>query len=95
MWFNSNTTGTSIEAGTAYYSMAPEFIPVYSGVRVVQSLVLCVVFCRPLVVFFPLFLWPLHYLSFNLRLLITPFSIFKLHLPNAIQDKTLHPIQIK
>jgi len=29
---------------TAYHSKAPEFIPVFSGVRVTQSLVLCVCF---------------------------------------------------
>ena len=31
--------------GTAYLSRAPEFIPVFNGVRVTSSLVLCV-FCR-------------------------------------------------
>ena len=32
----------------AYPSVAPEFIPDFSGVRVAQSLVFCVVFCRSL-----------------------------------------------
>jgi hypothetical protein len=48
--------------------------PVYSGVRVAQTLVFCLVFCRS--VFFLLFFffcWPFCCLSFfNLRLLITP-----------------------
>ena len=36
--------------GTAYRSGAPEFTPVFSGVRVTPSLVLCVVLCRSLFV---------------------------------------------
>ena len=40
-----------------------------SGVRVAQSLVFCVVFCRSS--FIPL-LWLLYCMSFNLQLLITP-----------------------
>ena len=41
---NFNTTGATSGAGTAYHSGAPEFIPVFSGVRVTRSLVLCVCF---------------------------------------------------
>ena len=45
-------------------------LPVFSGVHVAQSLLLCVVLCRPLVVI----LWggvlPLHCLPFDLRLLL-------------------------
>jgi hypothetical protein len=37
-------TGGTSEAGTAYPSGAPEITPVLSGVRVTQSLVLCVCF---------------------------------------------------
>jgi hypothetical protein len=40
----SNTTGVTSGAGTAYPSGAPEFTPVFSGIRVARSLVLCVVF---------------------------------------------------
>ena len=36
---NSNTTGATNGAGTAYPSGAPEFIPSFSGVRVARSLV--------------------------------------------------------
>jgi len=47
--------------------------PVFSGVRVTRSLVLCVVFCRSLFVLLYFFLWPLCCLSFfDLRNLITP-----------------------
>jgi len=42
----SNTTGVTSGAGTAYLSGAPEFTPGFSGVRVAQSLVFCVVYCR-------------------------------------------------
>ena len=38
------TTGATSGAGTAYPSEAPEFTPVFSGVRVTRSLVLCVCF---------------------------------------------------
>jgi len=46
--------------------------PVFSGVRVARSLVICVMFCRSLLVLLSIFAWPLYYLSsFDLRLLIT------------------------
>ena len=37
-------TDLTSEAGTAYPSGAPEFTPVFSGVNVTRSLVLCVCF---------------------------------------------------
>ena len=46
--------------------------PVFSGVCVTRSLVLCVMFCRSLIVLFYFFLWPLCCLFlFDLRILIT------------------------
>jgi hypothetical protein len=39
-----NTTGATSGAGTAYPSGAQEFTPVFSGIRVTRSLVLCVCF---------------------------------------------------
>jgi hypothetical protein len=42
--FNINTTGVTCEAGTANASGAPEFTPVFSGVRVARSLVVYVMF---------------------------------------------------
>jgi hypothetical protein len=48
----SNTTGAMCDAGTAYPSGASEFTPVFSGVRVARSLVVCVVFCRLLFILF-------------------------------------------
>ena len=51
--FNSNTTGVTSEAGTAYPSGASEFTPVFFGVCVAHSLVFRVVFCRSLFVFLP------------------------------------------
>ena len=53
--------------------------PVFSGVCVTWSLVLCVMFCRSLFVFLSFFFWPLCCLSFDVRILINPgFGIFKL-----------------
>jgi hypothetical protein len=48
------------------------------GVRVSQSLVFYVVFCWPLLVFFP---WPLYFLSFELQLLNTLLVSFKIFCP--------------
>ena len=42
---NSNTTGATSGAETANPSGAPEFIPVYSGFLVAESLAFCVAFC--------------------------------------------------
>ena len=38
------STGGTSRAGTAYPSVAPEFAPVFSGICVTRSLVLCVCF---------------------------------------------------
>ena len=59
-----------------YYSLTlPEHLsspPVFSGVRVTRSLVLCVVLCRSLFVLLSLFYQPLCYWSFfDLRMRIT------------------------
>ena len=60
-------------ASTAYPSGSLEFTHSFSGVRVAQSLVLSVVFCRDHCLSFSYFFWPLYCLSFfDLRLLITP-----------------------
>jgi hypothetical protein len=48
----------------------PSLSSVYSGPRVSQSLVFCLMFCKLLVVLLSFFFWPLHCLSFDLRLLI-------------------------
>ena len=53
MSFNGNTTGVTCEAGTANHSGAHEVTMIFDGVRVAQSLVLCVMFCR---ILFGLFL---------------------------------------
>jgi hypothetical protein len=60
----SNAMGSTCEAGVAYPSGASEFTPVFSKVRVVRSLVLCVVFCRSLFVLLSFFFWSLCCLSF-------------------------------
>ena len=43
LFFNSNTMGVTGGAGTANLSEAPELPPLFTGVCVAQSLVLCVV----------------------------------------------------
>ena len=50
-----NSSGSG--AGTTYPSGAPEFTPVFSGVRVIQSLVLCVLFCRSFFVLLSCLFW--------------------------------------
>jgi hypothetical protein len=45
-------TGVTCGAGTACPSGAPEFTAGFSGIRVTRSLILCVMFCRSLLVLF-------------------------------------------
>jgi len=57
--------------------------PVFSRLHVARSLVFCVVTCRSL--FDSFSVWPLHCVSFELRLLINyPFGIFKLFSSKAL-----------
>jgi hypothetical protein len=63
-------TGATSGAGTAYTSGAPEFSPVFSGVRVTRSLVLCVCFghcvvCSSSIYGFRLPIWYLQTLLWN------------------------------
>jgi hypothetical protein len=79
------TTGATSGTGTAYASEAREFNPGFSGVRVARHFVFCVAFCRSSFVLLPFFYWPLCCLPFfHLRILITPFDIFKLFLPKIV-----------
>jgi phage-related protein len=50
----SYTTGVTNEARTAYPSRASRYTTIFSGVRVVQSLVFCVVFLLIIVLYVPL-----------------------------------------
>jgi hypothetical protein len=73
-WVCSKSQGTGVTcvAGTVYHLGVPEFTPGFFGeVRVARTIVFCVVFCRVLFVIVSLFIWPLHCISFALRLLIT------------------------
>ena len=47
--------GVTSGAGTSYSSGVPKFTPVFR--RVAQSLLFCVVLCRPLSVFLYFFVW--------------------------------------
>ena len=62
--------GATSGAGTTCPSRAPESC-FFSRIHVVQSLVFCVVFCRPLFVFVTFF-WPISVVVFKLRFLIFP-----------------------
>jgi hypothetical protein len=67
---NQINTSTTSGTGATYLSRAPEFTPVFSGVCVTRSLVLCVCFvdhCLSFCHFLPL-CCP----SFDLQILITP-----------------------
>jgi len=57
-------TGVTSGAGPAYPSWSLEFTSVFGGVRVAQSLVFYVVFCRSLFVILSFLLWPLFCLPF-------------------------------
>jgi hypothetical protein len=71
---SGNTTGATCEGGTVYLSGPPEFIQGCDGICIARSLVFCVVFCRSLL---SLFFWSFTYfLSFDLRLLISPLINF-------------------
>ena len=80
-WLCYHTTGRTSGAGTVYPSGAPEFTPVFSGVRVTRSLVVCVCVLKIVVCPFVLFLLDI-VLSVLLRLMDSdyPFGIFKLFL---------------
>jgi hypothetical protein len=70
----NNTTGTTCGVGTAYPSGTPEFTLVVSWVRVIGSLVLCVMLCRLL---FVLYLFLAIALSILLRFTASDFGIIK------------------
>jgi hypothetical protein len=62
--------------------------PVFSGVHVTRSLVLCVMFCRSLFVFLYFFFWPLRCLFFfDIRILIT--SLWYLQTLHNLRELTL------
>jgi hypothetical protein len=68
----SNMMCVTNKVRPAYHSGASEFTLVIRGVRVAQSLVFCIVFCKSLFVLLSFFFWPLYCLSFfYLQLLIT------------------------
>jgi len=67
-----NTRVATRGARTAYPSGAHELTPVFSGVRVTLSLVLCVCFVDRCLSFLSFFFWPLCCLFFfDIRILIT------------------------
>ena len=70
--YKSTTTGSGVGTETAYPSGATEFTPDFSWVRVVQSLVFCVVLCRLLSFFFCFWLPPLVSSNISYEKNVTP-----------------------
>lgn len=69
--------GGTNETGTAYTCLR--------GIRVVQCLVFCVVFCTLVYRYLSFFFWPLFCLSIDLQLLITP----------LLSSNVIHTIQLR
>ena len=67
--FNMSKTMRATIGGSTIWPLA-EAPPVFTGVRVAQSLVFSVVLCGPSLSFWPLSVWALYCLFFDLRLLI-------------------------
>jgi hypothetical protein len=74
MFASFNCNCVTSWAGTTNPSGAPEYTPVFSAVRVAQSLAFYAVFCISLFVLLSFFFWSLYCQSFlDLRLLIISF----------------------
>ena len=87
----SDTTGVTCGAWPVHPSGAPEFTPVFSWVRVAESVVFCVMFCRSLFVLLYFFFWPLCCLSFGhcvVCLLAIVLSVLRLWLLITTQKTT-------
>ena len=56
---NGNTTGVTCGAGTANLYGASDFTPIFSGIRVAQPLVFCIMSCRLLFGLLSFFFWSL------------------------------------
>ena len=70
---------------TAYPSGAPEFTPGFWWGSCCLIFSFMCMFCRSVFILLSFFFWLLCCLSFDLRILITPFSIFKLFLQYSPQ----------
>ena len=57
VYYKSNITGATSEAGITYRSGAHELTLGFSKIYVAQSLILCIVFCRSLLGFFSFFVF--------------------------------------
>ena len=70
-----NTRGVTSGGGTNYPSGAPEFTPVFSGVRVTRFFCFLCMFSRSLFVLLQFSVWPMCCLVFfDIRILITPLA---------------------
>ena len=87
----SNTADAISGAGTVYTSGAPEFTPVFSGVRVAQSLIFCVVFFRLMLFLLSFFFWTLYCPFFDLRLLV----VHLLSLNFSFNNQWMHLVYIR
>jgi len=84
----SNMMGATSGTGTDYQSGA---FPAFCGIRVAQTLVVCVVFCISVFVVLFLFFWPFFCLSFfSLRFLITTSVSSKLSYIVLLEFRMIH-----
>ena len=89
MSLNSNMTGATSGTGTAAISEYLSLQLIFTGDnegekgggRLVQSLVFCVVLCRPMFCLFVFFPWRLYSLPFESHLLNTPLISSKISVP--------------
>ena len=79
----SKTNGSS-GTGPAYFPENPSSPPVFSGIRVTRSSILCMMYCRSLFVPLPFFFWPQFCLSSSFTDSYYSFGIFKLVLPSSL-----------
>jgi hypothetical protein len=81
------TTGATSRAGIALPSGVPAFTPGFYWGSCCSIFSFMCMFCRSLLVLWYFFLWPLCCLFFvDIRILITPFSIFKLFLVKCVSS---------
>ena len=85
--FRPSNTGLIFILTCVFHPLNPEYLrsfQIFSGFRVAQSLVLCVVLLRSLIALLLIFFWPLCCLFiFDSQLLITSHGIFQLFLNNV------------
>jgi len=88
--YNSNTTEVTSGAGTTNLSSTCVQPPVFIWLRVVQSLVLYIVFSRSLFVLLSFFLCPLYCFSFFDWRLLSPLGIIKPFVSGFVWESNIY-----